>query len=65
MSVPSLSLEGKVAIVTGAGGKRGIGRATALTFAEAGADVAVFLASDASRMINGQTIIVDGGIMLA
>ncbi|OGO31963.1 MAG: hypothetical protein A2Z29_06190 [Chloroflexi bacterium RBG_16_56_11] len=41
MSVPSLSLEGRVAIVTGAGGKRGIGRATALTFAEAGADVAV------------------------
>jgi len=41
MSVPSLSLEGRVAIVTGAGGIRGIGRATALTFAEAGADVAV------------------------
>jgi len=41
MGVPSLSLEGRVAIVTGAGGKRGIGRATALTFAEAGADVAV------------------------
>lgn len=41
MSVPSLSLEGRVAIVTGAGGKKGIGRATAITFAEAGADVAV------------------------
>jgi NAD(P)-dependent dehydrogenase (short-subunit alcohol dehydrogenase family) len=41
MAVPCLSLEGKVAIVTGAGGKRGMGRATAILFAEAGADVVV------------------------
>ena len=39
MSIPSLSLEGKVALVTGA--KGGIGRAIALAFAEAGADVAI------------------------
>ena len=41
MGMPSLSLEGKVVIVTGAAGERGTGRAIALTFAEAGADVAV------------------------
>ena len=39
MSIPSLSLEGKIAIVTGGG--TGIGRSIALQFAEAGADVVV------------------------
>lgn len=39
MSIPGGSLAGKVAIITGA--KRGIGKAIALAFAEAGADVVV------------------------
>lgn len=41
MALPSLSLEGKKALIIGAGSIRGIGRQIALTFAEAGADVAV------------------------
>lgn len=39
MGVAGFSLEGKVAIVTG--GRRGIGRAIALAFTEAGADIVV------------------------
>ncbi|MEE8414289.1 MAG: SDR family oxidoreductase [Dehalococcoidales bacterium] len=41
MSLSSFSLEGRVALVTGAGGILGMGRATALAFADAGADVVV------------------------
>ena len=41
MSVSKFSLEGRIALVTGAGGVLGMGRATALAFAEAGADVVV------------------------
>jgi NAD(P)-dependent dehydrogenase (short-subunit alcohol dehydrogenase family) len=41
MSLSSFDLRDRVAVVTGAAGKRGIGRATALTLAEAGADVVV------------------------
>ena len=37
MALSIFSLEGRTAIVTGAGGIRGIGRGTALAFAEAGA----------------------------
>ena len=41
MSLSSFYLHDRVAVVTGAAGKRGIGRAIALTLAEAGADVVV------------------------
>ena len=36
-----VNLNGKVALVTGAAGKRGLGRAIALRLAEEGADVVV------------------------
>ncbi len=41
MTLPTFSLAGKVAVVTGAGGKSGMGLAMAMMFAEAGADVAI------------------------
>ncbi len=39
MSIPNLSMAGKIAVVTGA--RRGLGKAMALGFAEAGANVAI------------------------
>jgi NAD(P)-dependent dehydrogenase (short-subunit alcohol dehydrogenase family) len=39
MSLPGFSLEGQVAVITG--GSRGLGKAIALTFSEAGADIVV------------------------
>jgi 3-oxoacyl-[acyl-carrier protein] reductase len=41
MDLAKFSLEGRAALVTGAGGVLGMGRAAALAFADAGADVAV------------------------
>ncbi|UCD09961.1 MAG: SDR family oxidoreductase [Dehalococcoidales bacterium] len=55
MSLPDLSLSGKVALVIGAGSIRGIGREIAVTFAEAGADVAIsgFSAKSSSSDLDG------------
>ncbi len=46
-----LDLEGKVALVTGAAGKRGMGHAVALRLAEQGADVAVLDVAPAPRSL--------------
>ena len=52
---------GKVAVVTGAA--RGIGQALAQRFAEHGATVVLFLASDEAEFITGQTMHADGGLL--
>jgi 3-oxoacyl-[acyl-carrier protein] reductase len=55
MDLSMFSLKGKVAVISGAGSIRGIGRATALTLAGAGADVAV-----CDLNINGEDFDLEG-----
>lgn len=52
MAIPTFRLDGKVAVITG--GSKGLGRAMAIGFAEAGADVVV-----ASRKIEGCEAVAD------
>lgn len=47
-TIPSLSLTGKVAIITGSGKPSGIGAAIALTLARAGARVVINCVSDST-----------------
>ncbi len=68
-----IDLHGRTALVTG--GSRGIGAATCVFFAQAGADVLVhyarevagaiaFLASDLAAHITGEVLNVNGGSVL-
>jgi NADP-dependent 3-hydroxy acid dehydrogenase YdfG len=62
-------LDGKVAIVTGAGRRRGIGRATTVVLAAQGADVKVagliaYLYFPIAESITSQAINIDGGVVM-